>query len=63
MVIKNPNLGIIVKQALKVETDPVTGRITTVADNLPQLPFSHFKLHFREGTRSPAGKPPRLRHL
>ncbi|MGC1167067.1 MAG: hypothetical protein WA862_13270, partial [Solirubrobacterales bacterium] len=58
MVIKNPNLGIIVTQALKVETDPRTGRITTTADNLPQLPFSHFRLHFREGTRSPLATPP-----
>ena len=58
LVIKNPILGIVVKQALKVETDPVTGRITTVADDLPQLPFSHFKLHFREGTRSPLASPP-----
>ncbi|MGC1165133.1 MAG: hypothetical protein WA862_03410, partial [Solirubrobacterales bacterium] len=58
MVIKNPNLGIIVTQALKVETDPLTGRITTTADNLPQLPFSHFRLHFREGTRSPLATPP-----
>jgi hypothetical protein len=58
MVIKNPKLGIIVKQVLKVESDPVTGRLTTVADNLPQLPFSHFKLHFREGTRSPLASPP-----
>ncbi len=58
MVIRNPNLGIIVKQPLKVETNPVTGQITTVAENLPQLPFSHFKLHFREGTRSPLATPP-----
>jgi hypothetical protein len=58
MVIRNPTLGIIVKQPLKVENDPVTGRITTVAEDLPQLPFSHFKLHFREGTRSPLASPP-----
>jgi hypothetical protein len=58
MVIKNPTLGIIIKQPLKVENDPVSGRITTVADNLPQLPFSHFKLRFREGTRSPLASPP-----
>ncbi len=58
MVIKNPTLGIIVKQPLKVETDPLTGQITTVAENLPQLPFSHFRLHFREGTRSPLASPP-----
>ena len=58
MVIKNPILGIVVKQALKVENDPVSGRITTVAEDLPQLPFSHFRLHFREGTRSPLASPP-----
>ncbi len=58
MVIKNPNLGIIIKQPLKVETNPETGQLTTVADNLPQLPFSHFRLHFREGARSPLVSPP-----
>ena len=58
MVIKSADLGIVVKQALKVENDPVSGRITTVADDLPQLPFSHFTLHFREGTRSPLASPP-----
>ncbi len=58
MVIKNPTLGIIIKQPVKVEPNPVTGQLTTVADNIPQLPFSHFKLHFREGTRSPISSPP-----
>jgi hypothetical protein len=57
LVIKNANLGIIVKQPLKVEPDPVTGQLTTVAEELPQLPFSHFKLHFREGARSPLTTP------
>jgi hypothetical protein len=57
-VFRNPTLGIVVKQGLKVETDPVTGRLTTIADDIPQLPFSHFKLHFREGTRSPLASPP-----
>lgn len=58
VVIKNPTLGIIVKQPLKVESDPLTGRITTVAEEMPQLPFSHFRLHFREGARSPLVTPP-----
>jgi hypothetical protein len=58
MVIKNRNLGIMVKQPLKVVNDPATGRITTIAEDLPQLPFSHFRLHFREGTRSPLASPP-----
>ncbi len=58
VVIKNPKLGILLKQPLRVDSDPVTGRITTVAEEMPQLPFSHFRLHFREGTRSPLASPP-----
>ena len=58
IVIKNPKLGIKVVQPLNVVPDPVTGRLTTVAEEMPQLPFSHFKLHFREGTRSPLASPP-----
>jgi hypothetical protein len=57
-VIKNPTLGISITQAAKVEPDPQTGRIVTVVENIPQLPFSHFKLHFREGSRSPLVSPP-----
>src|SRR5215208_3926852 len=58
IVVKNPKLGIMLKQPLKVDTNPVTGQITTTAENLPQLPYSHFKLHFREGARSPLASPP-----
>lgn len=58
MVIRNPKLGIVVQQPLKVEPNPLTGRLTTVAEELPQLPFSHFRLHFREGARSPLATPP-----
>ena len=53
MVIKDPGLGIIIKQAGKVEPDPVTGQLTTTFEGLPPLPFSHFHLHFREGQRAP----------
>jgi hypothetical protein len=41
-----------------VEPNPVTGQLTTVAEELPQLPFSHFRLHFRQGARSPLVTPP-----
>ena len=58
IVIKNPTLGIKVIQPLEVLPDPVTGQLTTVAEDMPQLPFSHFRLHFREGTRSPLASPP-----
>jgi hypothetical protein len=58
LVLQNQELGISIKQPLEVKTDPQTGRITTVADELPQLPFAHFRLHFREGARSPLATPP-----
>jgi hypothetical protein len=57
IVIKNPKLGIKVVQPLKVIPDPVTGRLTTISEEMPQLPFSSFKLHFREGARSPLATP------
>jgi hypothetical protein len=58
LVAKIPERGILIKQAGKVQTDPVTGQITTTFDNLPQLPFSSFKLRFREGGRAPLVTPP-----
>jgi hypothetical protein len=58
MVIKEPALGIVVKVPLEVKADPVTGQLTTVAENLPPFPVSRFALHFREGTRSPLATPP-----
>src|SRR6476659_2250736 len=62
MTIKDPALGIDVKLAGKVAPDPVTGQIVaTFGDpghELPQLPFSHFRFHFREGARSPLITPP-----
>jgi len=50
--------GVIIKSAGRVDLDPDTGQITTTFDDLPQLPFSSFKLHFREGGRAPLVTPP-----
>jgi hypothetical protein len=58
VVLKNRPLGIIVKQAGKIEPDPWTGQLVSTFEDIPQLPFSHFKLHFREGGRSPLISPP-----
>lgn len=57
-VLKNPTLGIIVKQPADVQPDLRTGQLVTTVENIPQLPFSHFTLHFREGARSPLVTPP-----
>jgi hypothetical protein len=58
LVIKDAELGIIVRQPVKVEIDPATGQLTTVAEDLPQLPFSDLRLRLREGARSPLVTPP-----
>jgi hypothetical protein len=58
IVARIPNRGVIVTSAGKVETNPVTGRITTVFEDLPQLPFTTFTLSFRQGETSPLVTPP-----
>ncbi len=62
VVIRDREMGIKIAQPLEVIPDPVTGQLTTVAEDMPQLPFSHFRLHFREGARSPLATPSLLRH-
>jgi hypothetical protein len=41
--------GIVVKLAGKVDANPSTGQLTATFENNPQLPFEHFKLHFKGG--------------
>ena len=48
----------LIKQALKVEPDPNTGRLITTLEDLPPLPYSDVRLHFREGARSLLVTPP-----
>lgn len=58
IVAKNPEAGILVKLPGKVTPDPVTGRLTTTFEDIPQLPFAHFDFHFREGQQAPLISPP-----
>jgi hypothetical protein len=53
MVAKNAELGVLVRSAGKVVPDERTGQLTTTFDELPQLPFTHFHLSFRQGQRAP----------
>jgi hypothetical protein len=57
LVARAPERGVMVKQAGKVELNGSTGQITTTFDNLPPIPYSSFKLHFREGARAPLATP------
>ena len=55
LVFKDPGSGIMVKVAGKVTANPGTGQLIATFDDLPQLPYSHVNVRFRDGQRSPLG--------
>lgn len=59
VVLEDVDLGIVVKQVVEIEPDPETGQLLAIADDMPQLPFSHLRLHLDEGSESPLVTPPR----
>jgi len=62
VVIKDPEMGILVKLGGSVDPDPLTGRLQTTfgeaAFPIPQIPFSHFRFSFNSGPRAPLTTPP-----
>ena len=58
LTIREPKAGVFVSQTLQVRPDPATGRLVSVAEEVPQLPFSALRLHLREGGRPPLISPP-----
>jgi len=60
IVAKNPETGIMIKLAGKVEAGGqpgvaglAPGQLRTTFEDTPQLPFDHFTFHFREGAQAP----------
>jgi hypothetical protein len=57
VVIKDKQLGILVKQAGKIEPDPRTGQLVTTfgepGQEIAQVSFTRLKFRFREGQRAP----------
>jgi hypothetical protein len=49
LVVNDPLTGIVIKLPGEIQADPVTGQLTTVFDNSPQLPFEDLVLEFRGG--------------
>jgi hypothetical protein len=58
LIARDPRAGILVRQALALTPDPLTGRLTAQVDDIPELPFSDIHLSFRPGPRSPLVTPP-----
>jgi hypothetical protein len=58
IAVDDPQDGVVVKLAGKVEADPATGRLTTTFEENPQLPFEDFRLHFFGGPQAALATPP-----
>jgi hypothetical protein len=57
LVAKAAERGVLVKVAGKLEANPITGSLVATFEDLPQLPYTNLKIHFREGQRSPLATP------
>jgi hypothetical protein len=55
----DPVTGTAVKLAGRMDANPVTGQLTLVLGELPQLPISGLELHFFGGARALLSTPPR----
>ena len=53
LVIRQPERGVVIKLAGKIEADPQTGRLVASFDQNPQLPFSELEVSFPPGPRAP----------
>ena len=58
IVAEDPVSGTLVRLAGQLEPNPVTGQLTIVLRELPQLPISALELHFFGGERALLSTPP-----
>ncbi|HUN78024.1 MAG TPA: NHL repeat-containing protein [Solirubrobacteraceae bacterium] len=52
ITVYDPVTGIVVKLPGEVKANPVTGQLSTVVDQDPQVPFEDFKINLFEGSRA-----------
>jgi hypothetical protein len=57
LVAKAPERGVLVKVPGRLDADPASGSLVATFDDLPQLPYTNLRVHFREGQRSPLATP------
>jgi hypothetical protein len=57
-IARSPERGIAVKVPGDLEPDLTNGNLIATFHNLPELPYSRFNVHFRDGQRSPLASPP-----
>jgi hypothetical protein len=57
VAVDDPATGLRIKLPGDVTPDPATGQLKTVFDNLPQVPFTSFKLSFNGGPKAVLANP------
>jgi hypothetical protein len=57
LVVEDPGTGIVVKLPGEMQADPVTGQLSAVFDDTPQVPFEEVKLSIKGGERAPLATP------
>jgi hypothetical protein len=58
LTIRDPELGVFVKLAVAIDTDPTTGRIVTTVEDMPPFPLERVRVRLRQGPRAPLVTPP-----
>ena len=58
LVFRDPELGIFIKQPVKVEPNEATGQLIASAEKLPPFPLERVLVHMRSGARAPLVTPP-----
>lgn len=59
LVARSPQQGLIVRALGEIVASPLNGQLVARFFDLPQLPYSRFNIHFRDGQRSPLATPAR----
>ncbi len=57
IAVNDPQTGVVIKLPGRVETNPVTGQITNIFEQNPQLPFEDLKVDLFHGARAPLRTP------
>ena len=58
LVVKEPKLGLLIKQSGLIEPDPRTGQLITTFEDLPPYPLGEVRARLREASGSPLISPP-----
>lgn len=57
LIAQSPVRGLQVKLPGALEANPANGNLVGRFTEIPELPYSHFNVHFRDGQRSPLASP------